>query len=170
MGAVTDLRQKQKDLSFDIAKSMRYHAYRRGFYNRLDKLVKLLTISTGGATFLLLNGSNDTGWAKGLSLFLALLTAFDIIVGFSNGARLHDKLYRDFSLLGRSIARMTEPSETKVAEWTERRLEIETEEPGTMDWLERCCAREEAEARGDPPDPAWLLPTWKVKLSQFFPV
>ncbi len=164
--SVTDLENRHYGISFDVAKSMRYHAYRRSFFDKLDKAVKIACVGTGGATFLLLASSQETWWAKVCALLVASLTAFDIIIGFGNAARAHDKLYRDFTLLAREIARTTGLNETKLAEWAERRLEIETEEPGTMDWLERECSREEAVARGAQVNEAWNLPGWKVRLSQ----
>ncbi len=170
LDATADLRERRYGLSFDVAKSMRYHAYRRRFFDKLDKIVKIITVGTGGATFLLLVSAQDTWSAKTCALVLAILTAFDVIIGFSNAARVHDKLYRDFALLARDIAKATQPGETDLAEWSGRRLEIETEEPGTLDWLERRCAREEAEARGAEVNEAWRLPAWKVLLSQFVPI
>lgn len=164
--SAADLENRQYGISFDVAKSMRYHAYRRSFFDKLDKAVKIAAIGTGSATFLLLATGQETWWAKVCALFVASLTAFDIIIGFGNAARVHDKLYRDFTLLAREIARTTELSEAKVADWAERRLEIEMEEPGTMDWLERRCSREEAVARNAPVDKAWCLPGWKIRLSQ----
>ncbi len=165
----SDLEARTYGISFDVAKSMRYHAYRRSFFDNLDRLAKLLIIGTGGATFLLVT-NQASGWAKACSLAIAVLTAFDIIVGFSKSARVHDKLYRDFALLAREIAKAVDLSETKLAEWAERRLEIETEEPGTKDWLERRCSREEAEARGAEVNDAWRLSGWQLRLSQFLPV
>ncbi len=167
--SASDLENRQYGISFDVAKSMRYHAYRRSFFDKLDKAVKIASIGTGGATFLILASGQETWWAKVCALFVASLTAFDIIIGFGNAARAHDKLYRDFTLLAREIARTTELSEAKLAEWAERRLEIEMKEPGTMDWLERECSREEAVARGALVNEAWNLPGWKVRLSQFVP-
>ena len=167
MEVAAELENRQYHISFDVAKSMRYHAYRRRFYTKLDKAVKIASIGTGGATFLFLVASQETWWARLCALLVALLAAFDIIVGFSNAARIHDKLYRDFTLLAREIAKTTEMSEAKLAEWDEQRLEIEMEEPGTMDWLERRCSREEAMARGAEVNEAWRLPWWKLRLSQF---
>lgn len=169
MEASADLREKRYGLGFDVAKSMRYHAYRRGFFDKLDKAIKIITVGTGGATFLILVSGQDTHWAKACALVLSILTAFDVIIGFSNAARVHDKLYRDFALLARDIAKATQLTEADIAEWTEHRLEIKTEEPGTLDWLERRCAREAAEARGAEVDDAWRLPAWKVALSNSVP-
>lgn len=169
MTADADLKGQQYATSFDVAKSMRYHTYRRHFFDGLDKVTKILTVATGGATFLVLVSTTGTSWAKALSLFLAGLTAFDVIFGFSNSARLHDKLYRDFASLARDIVSVSKPSAEDVAKWSGRRLEIETEEPTVYDWLERRCCREEAEARGAPVDQAWILPLWKIRLSQFVP-
>lgn len=164
-----ELENARYGLSFDVAKSMRYHAYRRKFFDNLDKLTKILVIGTGGATFISLIAEPASPIAKWFALVVAVLTAIDIIIGFSQIARLHDKLYRDFGALARTIARTTQVDERQIAEWSERRLEIETEEPGVLDWLERCCSREEAEARGDAVNDAWKLPPWKRRLSNVIP-
>ncbi len=157
-------------LSFGVAKSIRYHAYRRKFFDAADKVTKVLVIGTGGATFVSLSSEPTSPNAKWLALVVAGLTAFDIIVGFSQIARLHDKLYRDFASLARSIAKSSSPNQEQIMEWQERRLEIETEEPGVLDWLERRCSKEEAEARGDEVRAAWVLPGWKRCLSNLLPI
>lgn len=168
--SISELEERRYGLSFDVAKSMRYHAYRRSFFDRLDKLTKILVLGTGGTTFFLLATQDPSWWARWVYLVLAVLTATDIIFGFSNNARTHDKLYRDFAILAREIAGTVDLSNVILAVWAARRLEIEGDEPGIMDWLERRCCKEEAEARGAEVNSAWRLPGWKVKLSQFLPV
>ena len=65
----------------------------------------------------------------------------------------------------RKILRSDAATHSQLAEW--RRLEIEMDEPGVIDWLERRCAAEEAAARGAEMRPEWKLNKLQVLLSQF---
>jgi hypothetical protein len=160
-----DLERQRWDIDFDVAKSIRYHAYRRSFWEGIDRFSKIATVVSGAAVFVSIIGDN-TELAKWCALFVAVMSALDVVIGFSNFAKLHDKLYRDFSLLAQRIAEVASPHEIHIIDWRRRRLEIEMDEPGIIDWLERRCAAEEARARGVMVRKEWMLPAWKIRLSQ----
>jgi len=153
------------DVDFDVAKSMRYHAYRRSFWEMCDYLNKVLTWLAGSAVLVALIGSHAI-LAEVFAFCVAFLSASDIIFGFGTKARTHNGLYRSFCMLGQNIVEILHPTETQIAEWRRRRLELEMDEPGVLDWLERRCSAEEARARGVEPRPSWVLPRWKIALSQ----
>jgi hypothetical protein len=154
------------DLDFEVGKSIRYHAYRRGFWERLDNLAKILTAASGTAVLVSLVGDKTTA----ATVFAALVTAFsigDVVFGFSDKARRHDALYRDFGLLAQKIVDLRSPTEEEIRPLRRRRLEIEMDEPGILDWLERRCAAEECKARGCEVKEAWHLNRAQVALSQW---
>ena len=149
-------------IDFDVAKSIRYHAYRRSFWQRIDRLSKIVTtISSAAVLFTIIKQDGES--AKWLAFGVAVAGTADLILGFSEKARDHDGLYRSFALLAQDIALNTEPSKQEIAEWKRRRLAIEMDEPGVVDLLERRCAAEEATARGCEQNPAWRL-SWLGNL------
>ncbi len=153
-------------IDFAVAKSIRYHAYRRAFWQALDRWTKILTIVTG--TGVLISYLKDAPTISGiLAAAVALMSSLDLVLGFSSNERQHDDLYRAFSLLAQDIADCDQPSRETIAKWRRRRLEIEMNEPTAMDWLERRCCAEEARARGAKVDALWMLPPWQIRLSQF---
>ena len=163
---MNDPERQRWDIDFDVAKSIRYHAYRRSFWEGVDRISKILTVVSGTAVFVSIIGENNPA-ATWFALLVAVASALDVVFGFSNLAKRHDGLYRDFSLLAQRIAETGEPNLEGILQWRRRRLEIEMNEPGVIDWLERRCSAEEAQARGAVIDPAWRLSPWQIRLSQF---
>jgi uncharacterized membrane protein SirB2 len=137
------------NIDFGVSKSMRYHAYMRNYWDAADHWNKVLILLSGAAivvTFLS-NVHWLEPWVAGLVAFLSIL---DIVFGFSDHARMHNSLYRQFCYLSMEIAGTVAPKIDDIAKWRAKRLEIETEETGIWEWLNRRCYREEAKARGIP--------------------
>ena len=153
-------------LDFDVAKSLRYHSYRRSFWEAWAYISKLLTIVSGTAVLVTLVG-DKTAAAMALSIVVAITSSADVVFGFDTKARKNDSLYRNFSLLAQKIIDLRDPTAADVAALRRARIEIEMEEPGKVDLLERRCAGEEARARGCNLRPSWQLTTWQIRLSQF---
>lgn len=157
---------QRSDLDFAVAKSIRYHAYRRSFWDNIDTIAKILTIVSGTAVLVSIVGYK--GYAATILAFTVAITgALDVVLRFSQKARRHDSLYRAFSRLAQDLTTVTEVTGRDIAEWRRRRLEIEMDEPSVLDLLERRCSAEEARARGLPVNDAWKLDGWQTLLSQF---
>lgn len=154
------------NVDFDVSKSIRYHAYRRSFWEAFEYWSKALAVVSGTAVFVSVVGGSPL-WTKVFAVAVALMGAADLVLGFGDKARLHDGLYRRFSRLAQDIAEGIKPTEIQISQWRRQRLEIEMDEPGVMDWLERRCSAEECKARGCEMNSAWILPGWKIALSQF---
>jgi hypothetical protein len=164
-----EIRRKRWDIDFDVAKSVRYHIYRRSYFEKLDNITKIATLIIGmGAFASVVQGHEKTTlWA---TMAVSALAAIDIVIGFSARSRRHAELARKFSALGQEIAQSASPAETEIAGWQARRLELEADEPGIVNWLERRCAYEESEARGVEPRAAWhlnWLQWWVAPISPF---
>jgi hypothetical protein len=162
---MTIVQDERWNVDFSVSKSIRYHAYRRSFWDMLDKWSKVLSVISGTAVVVSVL-KDSPFWTAMFAVVVALMSSADLVLGFGESARLHDALYRRFSRLSQDIAENLKPSEEQIAGWRRQRLEIEMDEPGTMDWLERRCAGEECRARGCDMRPAWDLPWWKVAFSQ----
>lgn len=153
-------------LDFDVTKSIRYHSYRRSFWDRWDYFTKVVSILTGASVLVSIVGDSK-GWATFFSFIVAASSAADVVLGFSNRARRHDSLYRDFYLLAIRIAEIETPMPSDIAQIRRRRLELEMEEPGIIDLLERRCYNEECVARGRKVPPSRKLSKTQILLSQF---
>jgi hypothetical protein len=161
-----DLELERWNIDFDVSKSIRYHAYRRSFWDAADSWAKILTIISGATVLVSIIGSNNLV-ATIFAFIVAITSTMDVVLGFSRRARVHDGLYRAFSRLAQDIAEIGAPTATDINKWRRRRLEIEMDEPGVIDWLERRCSAEEAAARGSEIRSEWRLKPWQVILSQF---
>ncbi len=165
-GSQNDIHEQLWNIDFGVSKSLRYHAYRRSFWEAWAYASKLLTIISGTAVLVTLVGDKTTA-ATILSIIVAITSAADVVFGFDTKSRRHDSLYRMFSALAQKIADLHEPTPGDIAGLRRQRLEIEMEEPGTIDLLERRCAGEEARYRGCELWPGWELTRWQVIWSQF---
>jgi hypothetical protein len=153
------------DIDFSVCKSLRYHAYRRAFWDTLSNFSKILTIISGTAVLVTIVGEYRA-WATGLSIVVAFTSAADLVLGFSEKARTHNSLYREFSILAQNIIETPQPDQQMLSKWKRRRLEIEMEEPTAIDLLERRCYAEEAIARGCNLEATRKLKWWQITLSQ----
>jgi len=145
---------------------MRYHAYRRSFWQALDAWTKVITVMSGTAALV----SFLAHWAVLSEIFAFAVAGFgglDVILGFSKRADDHDELYRAFCKLRADIVDNLSPSAADIVSWKRRRLEIEMDEPGVLDLLERRCSGEEAKSRGLELRPLWKLSRWQVVRSQW---
>lgn len=161
-----DVNLDRWNIDFDVSKSIRYHAYRRSFWGAADNWSKILTVISGAAVLVSIIGSNNPT-AVVFAFIVAITSASDVVLGFGARARAHDDLYRAFSSLAQDITESSSPTENDINQWRRRRLEIEMDEPGVIDWLERRCSAEEAVARGAEIRPEWRLNTLQIILSQF---
>ncbi len=161
-----DIQEERWRIDFAVAKSLRYHAYRRSFWDKVYNYSKILTIISGAAVLVTIVGDRTVA-ATVLSVVVAITSAADVVLGFSQKARSHDGLYRSFSRLAQDISENENPVEEAVYAWRRRRLEIEMDEPLIMDLLERRCSAEETKARGRKLPEAWKLTKWQTRLARF---
>jgi len=161
-----NLERERSNIDFEANKGIRYHAYRRSFFDGIDNFFKISTIVTGTSVFVTIVGEH-TFAAQVLALLVAVLSAADVVFRFSIRSRDHDALYHDYSRLAQEIAKNTRPTEADIALWKARRLEIEMNEPGIIELLERRCAAEEATAQGRPLRDQWRLSRWQILFSQW---
>lgn len=160
-----NVEDEQWALDFQVSKSIRYHSYRRAFWDTIDHWSKIIAIVSGTSVLVTIVGEHN-GWATGLAIVVAVASAADVVIGFSKNARDHDMLYRAFSRLAQDMAATEVPTSTEIHAWRRRVLEIEMDEPFVVDLLERRCSAEEARARGAELRDEWQLKWWQIALSQ----
>jgi len=164
---MTELEFERWKIEFSVGKSMRYHAYRRAFWERFDQWTRILILIGGTAVFAVIIGNKSPFWSESAAVGVALLAALDIVLDFGGRARRHHDLFRNFCNLAKDIAEHPRPTELEIGQWRARCLELEMGQPGTIGWLDKRCSAEEAIAREVEPKSAWVLPGWKVMLSQW---
>src|ERR1700687_4189820 len=111
-----DLELERLNLDFDVSKSIRYHAYRRSFWDAADNWAKILTIISGAAVLVSIIGSNNLV-ATIFAFVVAVTSTMDVVLGFSRRARTHDGLYRAFSRLAQDISEIDAPTESDINKW-----------------------------------------------------
>jgi hypothetical protein len=136
-------------LLFGVKKSVRYHTRRRQFFDRLGYIANFLIIITGGGTLYSVSNESHHFLTVVFGALVAVFSAIDLIIGCSNVARDHHDLARDFSELQRQMVAAGEnPTEAQFIAFTNRRLEIEDEEPPKLCVLDVLCHNELIESGG----------------------
>jgi hypothetical protein len=142
-------RTRQHDVLFGIRRSVRYHARRRRFFDRLRKGIVFLTVVTGVATLVLLLSPVPPVWSMVTAVLVSLFGTIDLILNTAEGARVHGELMRKFMELEMGIVLIGESlSDQQLREFASQRLRIELEEPPIMRVLDCVCHNELVQAMG----------------------
>lgn len=144
------LKEEWNDLLFGVRRSVRYHTHRRKFFDRLGVWADFLVIVSGGSVVsFVVAGENHSLGAVIFGALTAIIGSFDLVIGFSSSARDHHDLARDFSELERHMtAASGTKTEKELIKFTNRRLEIEEEEPPILQVLNCYCHNELIKAHG----------------------
>jgi hypothetical protein len=133
-------------LDFSIARSLRYHAKRRSFFQRCNQLTRALIAITSAGAIAAFVADNAGGAVVVLGVIVGLATALDLVFDYSQRAMDYDGLYRRFADLNirwASVDRTLENYRLLTVE----RLIIEKEEPTVLAVLNVICCNEELKAR-----------------------
>ncbi len=167
----SQLDRQQYALLFDIRRSVRYHDRRRAFFERMHRVTGALTIVlAGGVLFELAGTGSPALWLQCFAVAAAVLSAFDIVVGYAARANDHAALrVRFVSLEMKMLAGDLE--EATWCGYRQERLAIERDEPPIYRALDLLCHNEMLRAEGFDPvvDPAHFsrLSAWQRLTSQF---
>ena len=143
-------------LLFGIQRSARYHDRRRAFFDLLHHITNVVTILLSGVVLMDLAGTSVPDSFKASAAIAAILSAFDLVIGFSRRAAEHRDFKRQFIELERKMlsARSSEDFESIVS----ARLAVEADEPAVFRALDGLCHNELMIAHGhsqtDPVDAA----------------
>ena len=147
------IKEKWSDLLFGVRRTIRYHTHRRKFFDKLSVWSDFLIIISGG-TVVGFASSSETGhraWTILFGALVAVLGSFDLVIGFSNKARDYHDLAREFSVLERQITAATDArTKENLILFSNKRLEIEENEPPILQVLNCYCDNELIKALGLP--------------------
>ncbi|MDP2805350.1 MAG: hypothetical protein Q8O24_05355 [Gallionellaceae bacterium] len=129
------MNDRQYGLLFGVCRSIRYHDRRRAFFERLHQITSGLTVLLAGSVLF------------ELAVIAALLSAWDIVVGYSVKASLHRDLKQRFGALEIAILLGLDDDSTWQHHEAER-LRIEQDEPPIFRALDMLCHNELLTADG----------------------
>jgi len=144
-----ELQDNFSDLLFSVRRSSRYHTKCLQFYDHWSKRILLLTTLSGVGTFTA-GLATHTMLSVYLAFIVALASISELIFGFSNTARLHSELSRQFIALEKAMIQIPENkiNEQHLSQFTANRLEIEQNEPPKKNTLDIICHNELSKAMG----------------------
>ena len=144
-----DVVTEYNELMFDVRRSVRYHSKRRHFYESCYKTVLFIGFLSGPATVFI----HETDWPD-LTIFLpsmvvSVLTGLSLVFNLYQKAALHIELMRQFVELERELeAGRSHPTEELIDRVTDKRLQIEANEPAILRVLDIVCHNELSRAMG----------------------
>ncbi|MBU1691931.1 MAG: hypothetical protein KJ958_03295 [Gammaproteobacteria bacterium] len=137
-----DMNDGQHDLLFAVRRSIRYHDRRRAFFDRMHQVTAGLTILLAGSVLFDMARPGHTPWWMTVMAFVAaLLSAWDMVVGYAQKANLHGTLKNRFSTLEMAMIAGDDTPETLNKHLLER-LRIEQDEPPIYRALDLLCRNE----------------------------
>lgn len=143
-----DMNDAQYGLLFDVRRSVRYHDRRRAFFERMHQVTAGLTVLLAGSVLFDLARPGETAaWLASLAVVAALLSAWDIVVGYAGKASLHKDLKARFGALEMTML-SGDGSPDAWHGFQIERLRIEQDEPPVFRALDLLCHNELALAEG----------------------
>jgi hypothetical protein len=135
-------------LDFALSRIIRYNGKRLRFFDKLHRLSSFVNAAAGTSAFVTVL----SGWpelAAWLTAIIALVSATDSVVGFSERARkFGDQRSKYFELYCDLLE--TEPAKFNEDHFRAKRLKIDSDGPPPLRVLDVICRNEEDIARGFP--------------------
>lgn len=128
----------RSDLQFDVVMSIKYHRRRAAFLERVGALMSAAILFGGAGAFASLFGE-QTGIAKWLTAILALIGIVQIVFQVDRCAAEHRGWLRRWMDLQKEIERTKSPTDERMADWLDVKLDIESECVGEMRALQEDC-------------------------------
>lgn len=127
---------------FDIRRSARYHERRKAFFELVQNIFSFLTIVMAGVVLMDVIKQGDTPrWVLWIGVGAALLSALDLVIGFSKKASIHSALREKFADLEIDIISGKQDGEI-WNEYQKKRLLIEKDEPAIYYAIDGMCRNE----------------------------
>src|SRR5690554_1801492 len=99
-----ELSDDQRDLLFDVQRSIRYHDRRLAFFDRLHRVTLVLTVLLAGYVLVEASTTAPTpAWVVMLSVVAAIMALIDVVTNYSAKAELHRLLKTRFIQLEMEI-------------------------------------------------------------------
>lgn len=147
-------------LRFNVARSIRYHDKRRGYFDFLGKFLQYVSLLGSSAAVATLIGSTMPEFDVAtitikvpllISAATACVTLLNLMIGCAGKMESHTKFRNQFHDLMIAIDEVGEPAVEDMRKLNRRRVDIEKEEPSISDWLNKLMFNETVDALGYDP-------------------
>jgi hypothetical protein len=166
---MTDVKTKVSDIKFDAMRNAMYHSWRKGFLDRLNRVLSFVVIVAGATAFSDL--ASQFGFARGSQLLAgiaALAGALQLVFDFGVQAREHDFLQRRFYELVAEITECASSDDASLAKWEGHLFRLYAEEPAMMRALDAMAYNAASESIGAS-DKRVVVTWYQTILSQVWP-
>ena len=168
-----DLQQKFDDLLFGVRLSVRYHSRRQGFYRNCHTLVMVTALLSGSATAVAFGTEVSAGlplWVKLMpAMLITLLSAFDLVIRFSDKSYMHADFCGKFTELERQLETgRSSLSRELIKEVTDQRLVLEATEPPVLKVLATLIYNELVRAMGYKKSRRKKVSFWQRLFAPYF--
>lgn len=138
---------KRHAVMYRVELSALYHQKRERFFDLMDRLAKVVSMVGGSAA--LYKIADERALAV-IAAAITIAAALSLVMGFSEKARRHAELARNFKQIQADMLRRGERdfTETDVSDWAARIAVLEASEPPALGVLVRICHNEIARAQG----------------------
>ena len=139
-----ELHLKRHYLIFAVKKSVLYHSKRQQIFGRFSFIIKLITTLFGVTTLALIIKNLGYSYTLFSSALVAVAATLDLILKPSDKSNQFQVLSRSFIDLERAINSVPTKdfTEYNLIEFTNKRLEIESQEPPKLKILDLICHNE----------------------------
>ena len=159
-------------LLFRVRRSIRYHSRRQRYFDRWHQLVLFFALVFSVMPVLVFK----TDLAKSFPLWVPIVPpmlisffgSLDLIIGFSQKARVHTDFIRQFTDLERQLVSPDGSKDATVALVHDKALELETTEPPVLRVLDTLCRNELMRAMGYPREEQIPVGIIQRRCAQFF--
>lgn len=162
------MRDTLHELLFGVRRSVRYHARRRMFFDRLNLLASAVSVIFGSAAMAAMLSDLGRGWVTAAAAVVTVVSAVNLVVGSARMARLHADLARRFVDLEKAV--MLSPDAADPSPLIAARLEIEADEPPVLAVLDCICHVELMQAMGYPERDMPRIRWYQRMTAQYFDI
>lgn len=159
---------RKHDILFGVRRSIRYHAHRRRFFDRLHNTITFMVALFGTATMGTILAKVPHGWSIMTALSVTAASMIDLVIGSTRVARQYDDLVRRFIALEKKIIISKDKTMDAITTFEADRLDIEADEPSALIILNMKCQNEMCRSMGYPDKYQVRIGWWQNKLCQIF--
>nr|VFK28848.1 MAG: hypothetical protein BECKMB1821G_GA0114241_104219 [Candidatus Kentron sp. MB] len=143
--SATAAQEEVSNLIFDCERLSIYHAIRRDFLDRWQRISAFLVVLSGTAAFAAISAKWNLDW---LALVPALFGLASLVFDFTGKARIHENVYRRLCVLRGNILADENP-ERKIGKWQQTIHEIYADESAAYRALDAWAHNLACDGRGE---------------------
>ena len=139
---MTHMERDYQRLLFAIRKSVRYHMRRQNYFDGFSRFTNGASLIFGASALVVLLGDMSKFWWKVIPAIVGVFSILSLVYETPRMARLHSELARRFIDLEKEMVTAESRDENALKRFTDKRLEIEMDEPPIHGILNILCHNE----------------------------